>query len=114
MLNQYQYVSGAQEKVARVFGAPKSFYNSLTRISNVQDDKKTLEELPLGATVPVLGLSNKAVYEGFWRPLFSTALNTLTVIRRVFCVLGVNETSGTFDLYSKGRTFVDIANFFLK
>jgi len=65
MLNQYQYVSGAQEKVARVFGAPKSFYNSLTRISNVQDDKKTLEELPLGATVPVLGLSNKAVYEGF-------------------------------------------------
>lgn len=64
MLNRYKYVSGAQEKVARVFGAPKAFYDSFTHISNVSRDNATVEALPLGATVPVLGLSNKAVYEG--------------------------------------------------
>lgn len=57
-------MSGAQEKVSRVFGAPKSFYNSLTCISNLNKDENTLDELPVGATVPVLGLSNKAVYDG--------------------------------------------------
>lgn len=64
ILNKYKYVSGAQEKVSRVFGAPKSFYNSLTCISNLNKDENTLDELPVGATVPVLGLSNKAVYDG--------------------------------------------------
>uniref|UniRef100_A0A7M5VGT1 Elongator complex protein 2 n=1 Tax=Clytia hemisphaerica TaxID=252671 RepID=A0A7M5VGT1_9CNID len=64
ILNKYKYVSGAQEKVARVFTAPKSFYNSLTCITKLTKDESTLEELPVGATVPVLGLSNKAVFEG--------------------------------------------------
>ena len=64
ILNKYKYVSGAQEKVSRVFGAPKSFYNSLACISKLNNDEDTLKELPVGATVPVLGLSNKAVYDG--------------------------------------------------
>ena len=64
ILNKYKYVAGAQEKVARVFAAPKSFYNSFTCIANLSQDEITLDELPVGATVPVLGLSNKAVFEG--------------------------------------------------
>lgn len=65
MLTRYKYVSSAQEKVARVFGAPKAFYDSFTHISDItRDDAKVVDKLPLGATVPVLGLSNKAVYEG--------------------------------------------------
>lgn len=65
MLGRYKYASGAQEKVGRVFSAPRSFYESLTHISNtVTRNEDEMHALPLGATVPVLGLSNKAVYEG--------------------------------------------------
>jgi len=63
MLDRYKYASGAQEKVVRVFSAPRSFYNSFSCISNIEASNQEVTELPLGATVPVLGLSNKAVYQ---------------------------------------------------
>jgi len=61
MLDRFKYASGAQEKVIRIFSAPQSFHNTfsnITGVENVQDDA----DLPVGATVPVLGLSNKAVF----------------------------------------------------
>jgi len=65
MLNRYKFASGAQEKVVRMFAAPKSFYDTFSIISNIKEDNesKIISSLPLGATVPVLGLSNKAVFE---------------------------------------------------
>jgi len=62
MLDRYKYASGAQEKVIRVFSAPQSFHHTFSSISKVQADGKC-GDLPLGATVPVLGLSNKAVFK---------------------------------------------------
>lgn len=63
VLNKYKYASGGQEKVARVFGAPRAFYNSLEHITSTKDKQTSETDLPIGATVPVLGLSNKAVFE---------------------------------------------------
>ncbi|KAM6219987.1 elongator complex protein 2 isoform 4-T4 [Rhynchocyon petersi] len=67
MINRFQFVSGADEKVLRVFSAPRNFVenfcaitgHSLSHILGNQDS-----DLPEGATVPALGLSNKAVFQG--------------------------------------------------
>ncbi|XP_036888980.1 elongator complex protein 2 isoform X1 [Sturnira hondurensis] len=67
MINRFQFVSGADEKVLRVFSAPRNFVEnfcaitgqSLNHVLHNQDG-----ELPEGATVPALGLSNKAVFQG--------------------------------------------------
>jgi len=62
-VNRGTYVSGAEEKVIRVFAAPGSFFDSLSQISQITSDNKVLDQLPLGASMPALGLSNKAVFQ---------------------------------------------------
>uniref|UniRef100_A0A8C3WSD2 Elongator complex protein 2 n=1 Tax=Catagonus wagneri TaxID=51154 RepID=A0A8C3WSD2_9CETA len=67
LINRFQFVSGADEKVLRVFSAPRNFVEnfcvitgqSLSRVLGNQEGN-----LPEGATVPALGLSNKAVFQG--------------------------------------------------
>lgn len=63
MLPDYHFASGADEKIVRVFSAPENFLSNFDRLcldgSNQQLEKSFL---PCGATVPNLGLSNKAVY----------------------------------------------------
>ncbi|KAI8814613.1 WD40-repeat-containing domain protein [Cladochytrium replicatum] len=65
-ISKFKYASGADEKVVRLFSAPKSFLSSLAVLSGeVEPDAAALEEeLPVGANVPALGLSNKAVFRG--------------------------------------------------
>ncbi|XP_008053701.1 elongator complex protein 2 isoform X3 [Carlito syrichta] len=67
MINRFQFVSGADEKVLRVFSAPRNFVENFCAItgqslSHVLCNQGT--DLPEGATVPALGLSNKAVFQG--------------------------------------------------
>ncbi|XP_032234030.2 elongator complex protein 2 [Nematostella vectensis] len=64
MLNRYTLASGAEEKVVRVFKAPQQFLITLQSLCGVQEAVMENIELPLGASVPALGLSNKAVFEG--------------------------------------------------
>ncbi|XP_071102192.1 elongator complex protein 2-like [Haliotis cracherodii] len=68
MISRYQFVSGADEKVARVFHAPRNFIDNFCQICGVPLDtelkKKTVSSLPEGASVPALGLSNKAIFQG--------------------------------------------------
>uniref|UniRef100_A0A452RQ65 Elongator complex protein 2 n=1 Tax=Ursus americanus TaxID=9643 RepID=A0A452RQ65_URSAM len=67
MISRFQFVSGADEKVLRVFSAPRNFVENFCAITGqslnlvlcTQDG-----DLPEGATVPALGLSNKAVFQG--------------------------------------------------
>uniref|UniRef100_A0A8D0SXE4 Elongator complex protein 2 n=2 Tax=Sus scrofa TaxID=9823 RepID=A0A8D0SXE4_PIG len=67
MISRFQFVSGADEKVLRVFSAPRNFVEnfciitgqSLNHVLGNQEG-----DLPEGATVPALGLSNKAVFQG--------------------------------------------------
>ncbi|XP_017819436.3 elongator complex protein 2 isoform X6 [Callithrix jacchus] len=67
MVNRFQFVSGADEKVLRVFSAPRNFVENFCAITG-QSLNHVLcnqdSDLPEGATVPALGLSNKAVFQG--------------------------------------------------
>lgn len=82
-LGPLRFVSIADEKVARVFGAPRSFVNTVrglgvvdlevdevrSRQSSVNDPViqnvcTKQETLPVSASVPPLGLSNKAISDG--------------------------------------------------
>uniref|UniRef100_T1HB76 Elongator complex protein 2 n=1 Tax=Rhodnius prolixus TaxID=13249 RepID=T1HB76_RHOPR len=65
VLPNFSFVSGAEEKVARAFKAPKNTLENLSFLSNVQVEESFLEGAesnPTGAAVPSLGLSNQAVY----------------------------------------------------
>ncbi|XP_054439516.1 elongator complex protein 2 isoform X3 [Pteronotus mesoamericanus] len=67
MINRFQFVSGADEKVLRVFSAPRNFVENFCAITGQSLNHvlcKQDGELPEGATVPALGLSNKAVFQG--------------------------------------------------
>uniref|UniRef100_A0A8C5HBQ6 Elongator complex protein 2 n=1 Tax=Gouania willdenowi TaxID=441366 RepID=A0A8C5HBQ6_GOUWI len=52
-VGRFQFVSGADEKVLRVFQAPRNFVENFD-----------CANLPEGASTPALGLSNKAVFQG--------------------------------------------------
>lgn len=81
--NQQRFVSGADEKILRVFDAPKNFLENFARITQINVDEdiqvrnhllaftkyekilfsQRAESLPEGANVPALGLSNKAIFD---------------------------------------------------
>lgn len=57
-----RFVSGADEKLLRVFDEPKSVATLLSKLSKIGGSH--IEEMPDAADMPVLGLSNKAIEEG--------------------------------------------------
>ncbi|KAG1457799.1 hypothetical protein G6F56_006533 [Rhizopus delemar] len=63
-IQEYQFVSGADEKVLRVFDAPKSCVESLAALTGDESFRENVSSRPVGANLPALGLSNKAVFEG--------------------------------------------------
>lgn len=58
-INDYQFCSGADEKLLRVFDEPEEVANLLEKLTG--RPKPTNTSLPAAAAVAVLGLSNKAV-----------------------------------------------------
>ncbi|XP_053303188.1 elongator complex protein 2 isoform X3 [Pleuronectes platessa] len=68
MVGRFQFVSGADEKVLRVFQAPRNFVENFANISGASREKLLTSSdsanLPEGASTPALGLSNKAVFQG--------------------------------------------------
>ncbi|KAJ3137898.1 Elongator subunit elp2 [Physocladia obscura] len=64
MIHKYGFVSGADEKIIRVFEASRTFLESLKNISGIEETGEVLDRLPVGAAVPALGLSNKAILSG--------------------------------------------------
>lgn len=60
MLAPYMYASGAEEKVVRVFTATSAFRDRLRSLADVEDFKSVAAR---GATVPSLGLTNKATFD---------------------------------------------------
>uniref|UniRef100_A0A8C6PDX4 Elongator complex protein 2 n=1 Tax=Nothobranchius furzeri TaxID=105023 RepID=A0A8C6PDX4_NOTFU len=67
MVGRFQFVSGADEKVLRVFQAPRNFVENFATISGASKEKllttSDAASLPEGASTPALGLSNKAVFQ---------------------------------------------------
>ena len=60
----HQFVSGAEEKVLRVFDAPTSCLETLANIVGQALEPPAREIVALTAHTPALGLSNKAVVHG--------------------------------------------------
>ena len=67
-MGKYEYICGADEKVLRVFRAPKGFAKVLERVTGIKETGEIVvitflmqESLESGANLPALGLSNKAV-----------------------------------------------------
>ncbi|KAH9978071.1 WD40-repeat-containing domain protein [Lactifluus volemus] len=58
-LDPLRFITVADEKVARVFGAPRGFVQTMRGLG-AADLSVDEEKLPVSATVPPLGLSNKA------------------------------------------------------
>ncbi|KFB45727.1 AGAP006889-PA-like protein [Anopheles sinensis] len=66
LLSRYRLASAAEEKIIRVFQAPSNFvqnFRALCRVTEDPEGDSIVEGHPMGASVPSLGLSNKAVYE---------------------------------------------------
>lgn len=62
----FKYASGSEEKMIRIFEAPDAFMATLGMSCGEKIDMKiltTVNKSAYGATLPALGLSNKAVYE---------------------------------------------------
>lgn len=55
------FVSGADEKVVRVFGETRGFVESLVGLGAAGVEEANQSQAPVGASVPPLGLSNKMV-----------------------------------------------------
>lgn len=62
MISRYKFASGAEEKVIRAFEAPGNFIDNFGRICGIKSNDNLEIQTPKGASVPSLGLSNKAVY----------------------------------------------------
>nr|XP_050044009.1 elongator complex protein 2-like [Dermacentor andersoni] len=59
-----QFVTGAEEKVLRAFEGTRNFIDNFKRLCGANLlEHSSIKELAEGASVPSLGLSNKAVYE---------------------------------------------------
>lgn len=58
-LGPTQFVSGADEKLMRVFSEPKAVAAMLNRLASIGSDN--VQDMPDAANMPVLGLSNKAI-----------------------------------------------------
>ncbi|UPK94806.1 hypothetical protein LCI18_005741 [Fusarium solani-melongenae] len=59
-LGASQFVSGADEKLMRVFGEPKAVASMLNRLAGIGGGVD-VQSMPDAANMPVLGLSNKAI-----------------------------------------------------
>jgi elongator complex protein 2 len=60
-IGKTQFISGADEKLLRVFNKPKAVANLLNQLGGNKEDAASTADLPDAANIPVLGLSNKAI-----------------------------------------------------
>ncbi|KAI8071807.1 WD40-repeat-containing domain protein [Gongronella butleri] len=61
--DKWQFVSGADEKVLRLFDAPQACVSSLATLTSNDALLGESSSRPVGANLPALGLSNKAVFD---------------------------------------------------
>ncbi len=60
-LGASRFVSGADEKLLRVFSEPKAVANFLSKLCAFSLSGREIDSMPDAANMPVLGLSNKAI-----------------------------------------------------
>jgi hypothetical protein len=65
--SSYELITGADEKVIRVFEAPDTYFNAVKCLLDADENTvakicSSARDRALGASIPALGLSNKAVF----------------------------------------------------
>eukprot|EP00040_Diaphanoeca_grandis_P030278 m.178631 g.178631 ORF g.178631 m.178631 type:complete len:887 (+) comp31948_c0_seq1:111-2771(+) len=65
LVSPLKYCSGADEKITRVFEAPEAFCDAIVTLTTTRREVLSSggQKQALGASIPSLGLSNKAVFE---------------------------------------------------
>ncbi|KAL1501821.1 hypothetical protein ABEB36_007075 [Hypothenemus hampei] len=61
VISRYKFASGADEKVIRIFEGPETFLQNIQSLGIIEKEEVS-SFIPKGASVPSLGLSNKAVF----------------------------------------------------
>ncbi|KAG0231955.1 Elongator subunit elp2 [Actinomortierella wolfii] len=93
--DKWTFVSGSDEKVLRVFDAPRTFVHSLAKLTGNPEHLADEESRPVGANLPALGLSNKAVFEGDIAQMVEAQETEEYLHRQSFVSTGATPTSLT-------------------
>ncbi|KAF9419312.1 Elongator subunit elp2 [Podila epigama] len=91
--SKWTFVSGSDEKVLRVFDAPQTFVRSLAALTGRTDVLEDESSRPVGANLPALGLSNKAVFEGDIASMVEAQESEEYLSQQAFVSTGATPTS---------------------
>ncbi|KAF8934778.1 Elongator subunit elp2 [Dissophora ornata] len=91
--NKWTFVSGSDEKVLRVFDAPQTFVRSLACLTGNDDILADESSRPVGANLPALGLSNKAVFENDIASMVEAQESEDYLSQQAFVSTGATPTS---------------------
>lgn len=91
--DKWTFVSGSDEKVLRVFDAPQTFVRSLATLTGNQTLLKDESSRPVGANLPALGLSNKAVFENDIAAMVEAQESEEYLSQQAFVSTGATPTS---------------------
>ncbi|KAG0270718.1 Elongator subunit elp2, partial [Linnemannia exigua] len=91
--DKWTFVSGSDEKVLRVFDAPQTFVRSLAALSGDETVLAEESSRPVGANLPALGLSNKAVFENDIASMVEAQESEEYLSQQAFVSTGATPTS---------------------
>ncbi|KAF9098159.1 Elongator subunit elp2 [Mortierella sp. GBA35] len=91
--DKWTFVSGSDEKVLRVFDAPQTFVRSLAQLSGDSTILAEESSRPVGANLPALGLSNKAVFENDIASMVEAQESEEYLSQQAFVSTGATPTS---------------------
>ncbi|KAF9319376.1 Elongator subunit elp2 [Podila horticola] len=91
--SKWTFVSGSDEKVLRVFDAPQTFVHSLAQLTGRNEVLEDESSRPVGANLPALGLSNKAVFEGDIASMVEAQESEDYLSQQAFVSTGATPTS---------------------
>ncbi|KAF9278599.1 Elongator subunit elp2 [Mortierella alpina] len=91
--DKWTFVSGSDEKVLRVFDAPQTFVRSLAQLTGDASLLADESSRPVGANLPALGLSNKAVFENDIASMVEAQESEDYLSQQAFVSTGATPTS---------------------
>ncbi|KAG0056478.1 Elongator subunit elp2 [Gryganskiella cystojenkinii] len=91
--DKWTFVSGSDEKVLRVFDAPQTFVRSLAQLTGNDAILADESSRPVGANLPALGLSNKAVFENDIASMVEAQESEEYLSQQAFVSTGATPTS---------------------
>ncbi|KAG0206406.1 Elongator subunit elp2 [Mortierella sp. GBA30] len=91
--DKWTFVSGSDEKVLRVFDAPQTFVRSLAQLTGDTSLLADESSRPVGANLPALGLSNKAVFENDIASMVEAQESEDYLSQQAFVSTGATPTS---------------------